>query len=133
MFFRKSLLTERKLTLQFKSFEHLDISISYLKFTARLLVLHRPPPSKKNQLTLPMFYDEFSRLIEILVDEPNPLPITGDFNFHVDDSGNLEAMRFLDLLNSANLVQHVLEPSHRRGHTLDLIITRRDEVLIRHV
>lgn len=80
-----------------------------------------------------MFYDEFSRLIEILVDEPNPLPITGDFNFHVDDSGNLEAMRFLDLLNSANLVQHVLEPSHRRGHTLDLIITRRDEVLIRHV
>ena len=48
-----------------------------------------------------MFYDEFSRLTEILVDEPNPLPITGDFNFHVDDSGNLEAMRFLDLLNSA--------------------------------
>lgn len=80
-----------------------------------------------------MFYDEFSRLIEILVDEPNPLPITRDFNFHVDDSGNLEAMRFLDLLNSVNLVQHVLEPTHRRGHTLDLIITRRDEVLIRHV
>ena len=80
-----------------------------------------------------MFYDEFSRLIEILVGEPDPLAITGDFNFHVDDSGNLEAMRFLDLLDSANLVQHVLEPTHRRGHTLDLIITRRDEGLIRHV
>ena len=68
-----------------------------------------------------MFYYEFSRLIEMLVDEPNPLAITGDFNFHVDDSGNLEAMRFLDLLDSANLVQHVLEPTHRLGHTLDLI------------
>ena len=42
-------------------------------------------------------------------------------------------MRFLDLLDSANLVQHVLEPTHHRGHTPDLIITRRDEDLIRHV
>ena len=42
-------------------------------------------------------------------------------------------MRFLDLLDSANLVQHVLEPTHRRGHTLDLIITRREEDLIRHI
>ena len=80
-----------------------------------------------------MFYDESSRLIEILVDEPNPLAVTEDFNFHVDDSSNLEAMRFLVLLDSANLVQHVLEPTQRRGHTLDLIITRRDEDPIRHV
>lgn len=124
MFFRKSLHIEGESTLQFKSSKHLDISISYRKLKARLLVLYRPRPSKKNQLTLPMFYDEFSRLIEILVDEPNPLAITGYFNLHVDDSRNLEAMRFLDLLDSANLVQHVLEPTDRRGHILDLIITR---------
>ena len=63
----EKLRIERKSTLQFKSLEHLDISISYRKFKARLLMVYRSPPSKKNQLTLPMFYDEFSRLIKILV------------------------------------------------------------------
>ena len=38
-----------------------------------------------------------------------------------------------DFLDSANLVQHVSGPTHRRGHTLDLIITRKDESLIKEV
>ena len=32
-----------------------------------------------------------------------------------------------------NLVQHVKGSTHRRGHTLDLIITRREEKLIANV
>ena len=33
-------------------------------------------------------------------------------------------MNFADLLESFGLVQHVTEPTHEDGHTLDLIITR---------
>ena len=36
-------------------------------------------------------------------------------------------INFLQLLESFNLRQHVREPTHRSGHTLNLIITREDE------
>lgn len=62
-----------------------------------------------------------------------PLIICGDFNHHVDGTNNTEARHFTDFLDSANLVQHVSGPAHRRGHTLDLIITRKDESLIQEV
>lgn len=48
----------------------------------------------------------------------------GDFNLHVDDLENSDSMKFLDLLESYGLQQHVTVSTHKHGHTLDLIITR---------
>ena len=42
----------------------------------------------------------------------------------MDDDTNHEALVFLDLLESFNLIQHVDQPTHNNGHTLDLLITR---------
>ena len=56
--------------------------------------------------------------------------ITGDFIFHVDDINNPETRKILDLLESFRLEQHVDQPIHRDGHTLDLYITRTSEILI---
>ena len=58
------------------------------------------------------------------------LLITGDFNIHVDDPCNPDCVRFLDLLESMDLAQHVHVPTHKSGHTLDLIITRRADSLL---
>ena len=38
-----------------------------------------------------------------------------------------------DLLESVNLIQHVEIPTHRRGHTLDLTITRKEEHIMADV
>lgn len=38
-----------------------------------------------------------------------------------------------DLLESVNLTQHVEIPTHRRGHTLDLTITRKEEDIMANV
>jgi endonuclease/exonuclease/phosphatase family metal-dependent hydrolase len=51
----------------------------------------------------------------------------GDFNFHVDNKCDPAAGRFIQLLESFNLQQHINVPTHGSGHTLDLIITRPDE------
>ena len=56
--------------------------------------------------------------------------ITGDFNIHVDDVRDSDAIRFLDLLASMGLEQHVDTPTHISGHTLDLMITRCSDTLI---
>jgi hypothetical protein len=52
------------------------------------------------------------------------LVITGDFNFHVDIPTDRDAIKFLDILESYCLEQHVVGPTHVDGHTLDLIISR---------
>ena len=38
---------------------------------------------------------------------PYSILITGDFNVHVDDPSNDDALRFLDLLESLGLEQHI--------------------------
>ena len=107
--------------------------MKYKNLGARLVVIYRPPPSKKNNPTSAMCFDDFSRFYEQITLDGRPLVICDDFNIHVDNTSNREACQFTDFLESANLVQHVSGPTHRRGHTLDLIITRKDESLIKEV
>ena len=58
------------------------------------------------------------------------LLIVGDFNIHVDSSNN-ESQGFLYILNANGLTQHVTSPTHQKGHTLDLVITREQSNLLR--
>ena len=80
-----------------------------------------------------MVFSEFSLLLEDLIASPHQLLLSGDFNFHFDDASNLNAMKFLDLITSADLRQHINGPTHHLGHTLDLLITRSDDKLISQV
>ena len=93
----------------------------------RVVTVYRPPPSSTNRYTVNMFLEEFPALLELLVLCPGKLILTGDFNFHVDDPSDSSALKFLDLLSSFNLHQHIDVPTHKDGHTLDLIITRSNE------
>jgi hypothetical protein len=52
-----------------------------------------------------------------------------DFNLHLDHTQNSQTNRFLSVLDSSNLVQFVTFPTHRDGHTLDLVITTADSSL----
>ena len=79
----------------------------------RIGVLYRPPPSTENGLTATMFFNEFPILLERLDDRTDSL-----------------ASRFLDLLDSHNLIQHVSGHTHKDNHTLDLMITRACEDII---
>jgi len=76
-------------------------------------MIHRPPQSRKNKLTVSMFFEEFSQLIEQLMEDYiYLLVIAGEFNFHVDDLNHRDALKFTDLLESVNLIQHVKSPTH---------------------
>jgi len=49
--------------------------------------------------------------------------ITGDFNLHLDNHTNSQALQFLSALDSTSLTIHVSFPTHRENHTLDLVVT----------
>ena len=106
------------------TFEYMETIITSGSTSIRLVVVYRPPPSRKNKYTTSMFLDEFPELLEKLVTSSGRLIITGDFNLHVDTEDK-DARRFLECLESFNLQQHVNKPTHRCGHTLDLVITHK--------
>lgn len=77
--------------------------------------------------------EEFSIFLEYLVLLPADVLIMGDFNFHVDDAMDQDAKEFLTLLDTFNLSQHIVEPTHKYGHTLDLMISKQGASLIKNV
>ena len=89
----------------------------------RLAVVYRPPSCVKT------FFNEFATYVESLMCL-EPILITGHFNFHVDNSMDLHASAFLDLLDSLNLDQHVHSVTQVTGHMLDLIITHKMDNII---
>ena len=81
-----------------------------------------------------MFFEEFSQLIEHLMEDYiYPLVIAGDLSFHIDDLNHRDALTFTDLSETVNLIQDVKSPTHRHGHTLYLDITRKEEDMIADV
>ena len=57
-----------------------------------------------------------------------PLIITGDFSIHVDMPS--ESCHFSEFILSMSLVQHVRQPTHGKGQTIDFIITRSSDKII---
>ena len=69
-----------------------------------------------------MFMEEFESFLHDI--QFSRFILCGDLNSHLDDPSSSEGKRFLDLLNSFDLVQLVNGATHRKGHTLDVIIAR---------
>ena len=61
---------------------------------------------------------------------PEALVISGDFNLHLDDLRDNDTKKFMDLLETFSLSQHVSGPTHLSGLTLDLIITRSSDDIV---
>ena len=106
---------------KYNTFECLELSISNgLKDAIRLFVIYRPGSVKVTK----EFFTEFSTLLEYTTVASDHLILTGDFNIHMDVPDDLGTKAMNDILQSAGLIQHVTEPTHIRGHMLDLLITR---------
>ena len=48
----------------------------------------------------------------------------GDLNIHYEDISNPDARKFISVLDGFGLSQHIADPTHVKGHTLDVVITR---------
>ena len=95
-------------------FEYIDCCTDNNCATIRFVVVYRPPTSARNGLkNKPSTSFDHNNII-----------IVGDVNFHIDVDSNLDAGKFKDSLATCGYVQHVNEPTHQRGHTLDVVITK---------
>ena len=78
----------------------------------RVVIIYCPPYTEEHPITVTAFCNEFSRYMESVLLSKEQLVIVGDMNIHVDDANDLDACKFLDLLESFGLKQHVVEHTH---------------------
>ena len=68
-----------------------------------------------------MFLEDFIPWCANCVIMDRNIIITGDFNIHVNDVTDSDAMSFTDSMEALGLTQYVQFPIHRLGNTLDLV------------
>ena len=112
------------------SFEFAQLTFSHPQNHITFACIYRPPPSTQNKLTNSMFFTDFDTLLDHYSSLTGKLVILGDFNFHYDQQDNPDTKRLCLSLRNHNLTQHVTQPTHQRGHTLDWLVTRDNDLIV---
>ena len=83
-----------------------------------ILVIYHPPGNTPTRLL-----DEVSELVQYYLTNHSNLVILGDFNIPIQDLNNPDSLAFKDTMEALGLVQHITQPTHQLGNTLDHIYT----------
>ena len=130
LLYRDSIKTSMTNSGQKESFEFSEWVISLSSSNNTGLIIYRPPSSENHRVRSSVFFKEFLHYTESIILSKEHLLILGDFNIHVDVLSDPDTRKFLDLLYSLGLEQHVDQPTHIHGHTLDLAITSKASSII---
>ncbi len=120
---------------QFLSYDFMEIHVPLGSDSVSLVVIYHPPHNNQaNPVPDSVFLEEFVTHMEKVILITGYLIITGDFNIHINlldipidslsDSKQeyrRTAEKFMDILDSMGLKQHIIGPTHRSGNTLDLL------------
>ena len=104
-----------------QSFEYAKWTIMSKSCSFSIIGIYHPPYSLTNKITNAMFLEDFIPCCANCVITDRNIIITGDFNIHVNDVTNSEAMSFTDSMEALRLIQYVKFVTHRLGNTLDLV------------
>lgn len=78
------------------------------------------------------FFDEMAELLDQYAVENEDIIIAGDINIHMETEST-HTKQFTDLLQLYNLKENVFDPTHEKGHTLDVIVTPNKEHYIHDI
>ena len=70
--------------------------------------MYRPLPSAENGMTTNVFLEDISNFFEQEIIDPKSIIILGNFTFHVDLPNDAAAVKFIDLLETFGLKQHIM-------------------------
>ena len=85
--------------------------------------IYRPCASKKNNPNFSNCITDFNDFLKLFAPNDN-IYIYGDFNIHFEKSDDPSTRKFKDLLDKLSLQQPIAVPTHKDGHTLDLLLMR---------
>ena len=122
---KESLSSKHISIKQFSSFEHTTVKVQLNdKTNLTLITIYR-----LQFVTTGTFRDELIVLLEIFCSSGEMFVLSGDINIHLD-TDELNATHLKEIFIMFNLKQYVDFPTHRLGHTIDVVLTRSDHPII---
>ena len=121
-------VTQKIIPPPFKSekFESLCFSISSCSTTVVVLLLYRPG----SETVTYEFFVELTKYLESLALMKCQIVVAGDFNIHTERPNDNASVKLQDILSSFDCLQHMpATPTHRDGGTLDLVITKSEQIV----
>ena len=100
------------------TFESLCCRVTLAAANTIFVAIYRPG----SQPTSTTFFEEFSRLFELLATYAAPVTITGDINIHFERTTDIDTCKLKKALTSFGFDQFVSSPTHELGGILDVII-----------
>ena len=72
-------------------------------------------------------------LLEIFSASSEIFVLAGDVNIHLNDKDDTYTKQFNDILEMFNLKQHVNFATHKLRHTIDVVVTHKDSLIIGNI
>ncbi len=106
-------------TISTELYNSFELQTFQIMFTNPVLValVYRPPKPNKD------FVNEFSDFVSRLITQFDCFLIIGDFNVHLCCGHDVVSREFVNMIDSFDLTQWVKGPTHKLGHTLDLVLS----------
>ena len=86
--------------------------------------IYMPLYTPSNPITDVQFITKFAEWIPYITTQHKNTIVLGDFNFHVNDSMDVNASIFQDTMVATGVDKWVDFPTHRLGNTLDMVFTK---------
>ena len=114
----KSFTTRLLKSIQFKTFEILEVLVEGVNENIRFSIIYRTGYLNKDDRSL--FFKELNSHLESIISRDNLNIILGDFNIRINNNDNL-GMEFLEIMELKNFRQIINHSTHREGGLLDLV------------
>ena len=115
------------------SMEIMEFLLTLKSRKITIVHIYRSESSPQHRYTMQTFFREFNELMAHYNLSKNELIIGGDFNIHVNKPADTNTKKLNSILNTFGLIQHITEPTHEHGNTLDLLITRKKTLLNKYI
>ena len=116
--------------INFSNFESLNCTIALNNKVTFIGIIYRPPPSKLNGFSNSSFFKDWEDYLNHLMHLKQDILLTGDINFHLENSNSPDTEHFISILDSHNFLQHVDTATHVCGHILDFVATLKTSSLL---
>ena len=108
------------------TFESVAFTVGSHEATVAILLIYRPG----SEAATDAFFTELAAYLEVFALYKCHILVAGDFNIHVERAEATDTVRLHNLLESCDCIQQVpFTPTHRDGGTLDLVITKSEQIL----
>ena len=108
------------LDIKAKSFEFISVMLTLKGVKTIAVAVYRPGSERMSD----QFLEEFSLMLEELIVYSCHILIVGDVNIHLDTVDDNWTMKFNTIMDCFGLVQNISTPTHKAGHTLDVVVTK---------